>query len=163
VFQQLGFCEIPTYFIVATLHTLLLLMYFQHLGFLCIEINNVPPAAAAYVFQQQLGFFWFYRNTERGAESYIITTPSQLATATVFLQIGFFSFIFAMLSSTNIQIMMINAFNVPMPNQLRFFHTCFCIVTRILADASKQVTQFSLKKFAHVTIRLFDDKPARCR
>jgi hypothetical protein len=125
VFQQLGFCEIPTYFIVATSHTLLLLMYFQHLGFLCIEINNVPPAAAAYVFQQQLGFFWFYRNTERGAESYIITTPSQLATATVFLQIGFFSFIFAMLSSTNIQIMMINAFNVPMPNQLRFFHTCF--------------------------------------
>jgi len=59
---------------------------------------------------------------------------------------------------------MINAVNVPMPNQLRFFHTCyFCIVTRVLANASKQVTQFSfLKKFAHVTIRLFDDKPAKC-
>jgi hypothetical protein len=35
VFQQLGFFEIPTYFIVATSHTLLLLLiYFQHLGFL---------------------------------------------------------------------------------------------------------------------------------
>jgi hypothetical protein len=43
VFHQLGFFEIPTYFIVATSHTLLLLLliYFQNLRFLCfIEIQN---------------------------------------------------------------------------------------------------------------------------
>jgi hypothetical protein len=66
VFQQLGFCEIPTYFIVATSHTLLLLMYFQ------------TPL-----------ILMLHRNTERGAESNNYNVAAYRIPTDVFQQLGF--------------------------------------------------------------------------